>query len=276
MKKFIKGLSNFILIIILFSTISLITISYGIDSSFSYKNIKNTVKTTIKENIENKNNEIIEPIYEKFEKYNIPKENIDKILENEKIQDLTTDLIYYSLIENSNNLSKEEINTTIDEVITEINKDKKIINNDTKEEIKSIVSNNYYKIKNSTTVNNNLTKEQVIFNKLIKLITNRNLRIIGITSIIASIILIILINFNNLTWLKMISITLLISEITILIFSYIAVPIINVLISSSIGKIVNLVLMPIHKYSLIMVIIAIFMLILYCILKKSLKQDTDL
>lgn len=276
MKKFIKGLSNFILIIILFSTISLITISYGIDSSFSYKNIKNTVKTTIKENIENKNNEIIEPIYEKFEKYNIPKENIDKILENEKIQDLTTDLIYYSLIENSNNLSKEEINTTIDEVITEINKDKKIINNDTTEEIKSIVSNNYYKIKNSTTVNNNLTKEQVIFNKLIKLITNRNLRIIGITSIIASIILIILINFNNLTWLKMISITLLISEITILIFSYIAVPIINVLINSSIGKIVNLVLMPIHKYSLIMVIIAIFMLILYCILKKSLKQDTDL
>lgn len=276
MKKFIKGLSNFILIIILFSTISLITISYGIDSSFSYKNIKNTVKTTIKENIENKNNEIIEPIYEKFEKYNIPKENMDKILENEKIQDLTTDLIYYSLIENSNNLSKEEINTTIDEVITEINKDKKIINNDTKEEIKSIVSNNYYKIKNSTTVNNNLTKEQVIFNKLIKLITNRNLRIIGITSIIASIILIILINFNNLTWLKMISITLLISEIIILIFSYIAVPIINVLINSSIGKIVNLVLMPIHKYSLIMVIIAIFMLILYCILKKSLKQDTDL
>lgn len=276
MKKFIKGLSNFILIIILFSTISLITISYGIDSSFSYKNIKNTVKTTIKENIENKNNEIIEPIYEKFEKYNIPKENIDKILENEKIQDLTTDLIYYSLVENSNNLSKEEINTTIDEVITEINKDKKIINNDTKEEIKSIVSNNYYKIKNSTTVNNNLTKEQVIFNKLIKLITNRNLRIIGITSIIASIILIILINFNNLTWLKMISITLLISEIIILIFSYIAVPIINVLINSSIGKIVNLVLMPIHKYSLIMVIIAIFMLILYCILKKSLKQDTDL
>lgn len=276
MKKFIKGLSNFILIIILFSTISLITISYGIDSSFSYKNIKNTVKTTIKENIENKNNEIIEPIYEKFEKYNIPKENIDKILENEKIQDLTTDLIYYSLIENSNNLSKEEINTTIDEVITEINKDKKIINNDTKEELKSIVSNNYYKIKNSTTVNNNLTKEQVIFNKLIKLITNRNLRIIGITSIIASIILIILINFNNLTWLKMISITLLISEITILIFSYITVPIINVLINSSIGKIVNLVLMPIHKHSLIMVIIAIFMLILYCILNKSLKQDTDL
>ncbi|MGN0974227.1 MAG: hypothetical protein ACI4OT_05735 [Bacilli bacterium] len=268
MKKFIKGLSNFILIVILFSTISLITISYGIDSSFSYKNIKNIVKTTIKENIENKNNEIIEPIYEKFEKYNIPKENIDKILENEKIQDLTTDLIYYSFIENSNNLSQEEINTTIDEVITEINKDKQIINNDTKEEIKSIVSNNYYKLKNSTTVNNNLTKEQVIFNKLIKLITNRNLRIIGITSIIASIILIILINFNNLTWLKMISITLLISEITILIFSYITVPIINILINSSIGKIVNLVLMPIHKYSLIMTIIAIFMLIFYCILKK--------
>lgn len=282
MKRFLKGLVNFILVIILFITISILIFSYGIDSSISYNNIKTTVKETIKDNIKNEaeniDNNILESVYEEAEKQSISREDINTILSSEKLQDLTSDFVYSSMIENKNHFSEEEINTTIDEAVKEINKDKEIINNDAKEELKSIVSSNYEEIKNMTpVVEENTTNDATSINKIIKIIANRNLRIISIASVIVSSISIILFNFEKLIWLRKIAITSFIAGICNFILSYSIIPIVKSLEGESTAKIAKLILAPLHKYSLSITIISIVMLIIYFILKKVMyKQKKEI
>lgn len=285
MKRFLKGLVNFILVIILFITISILTFSYGIDNSMSYNNIKTTVKETIKDNIkkdeENKieENNILESIYEEAEKKEISREDINTILSSEKLQDLASDFVYSSMIENKNHLSEEEINKTIDEAVKEINKDKEIINSEAKEELKNKVFSNYDQIKDTfPIVEDNVTNSEISINKIIKIIANRNLRIISIASVIVSSILIILFNFEKLIWLRKIAITSFIAGICNFILSYSIIPIVKSLEGESAAKIAKLILAPLHKYSLSITIISIVMLIIYFILKKAMykqKKETD-
>lgn len=278
MKRFLKGVVNFLLVIVLFIAISTLTFSYGIDSSISYKNIKTTVKETIKDNIknyeENIDDNILESVYEEAEKQNISREDINTILSSEKLQDLTSDFVYSSMIENKNHFSEEEIDATIDEAVKEINKDKEIINDDAKEELKSIVSSNYEEIKNITpVVEENTTNDATSINKIIKIITNRNLRIISFASVIVVCILLILFNFEKLIWLRKIAITSFIAGICNFILSYSIIPIVKSLEGESVAKIAKLILAPLHKYCITITIAAIVTLIIYFILRKTIYKE---
>ena len=274
MPKFLKVILNIIFIPILFSSITALLLTYGLSSSFSSKNIKNTVKATIKANItedENKDT-ILKELYEQAESYGIKRKVVNKALLSDNMQTLISEYIYYTTINTKKELSKEHVDTLIDNTIDDINKDF-LLPPLLKEELKVDLYNKY-KEQRTNTINLKDSSGNVnaltIFTKIMNIITNIKFRLLLFSSLFITIIIIVLVNLKKFIFLRKISITSLGAATSIFIISKLMVLIAQT--KKSILTIIKSILTPLTNYSLILIIISIIMLIGYIILNNITKR----
>lgn len=273
MKKFLIGLGNFIVVPILFGCISFLIVSYGIEKSFSYNNIEKTVKNTIQKSIK-EDNSILNSLYEQGDKYEISKEEMNEILEDDTVQTVLSQFIY-------SNLKGEEVkinDNDIDKVLTVVT-NTKIKGNDILSEIEKeaikLYMKDHLKEVETVNVNNNISGKTESLQQLLNTWTGKDIRIKVIVVTIVSLVLIVLLNLSKFLWLKEIVKVLFSSSLTLFILTFAINPFLSKYTSVMIASIIEDVLNPVKIYSLVVFGISIIGIVIYYTLKRRVVYKED-
>ena len=276
MPKALRIILNIIFIPILFTSIAILLVSYGLSSSLSNKNIKKTVTVTIKSNISKSDAEdsILNSIYHTADSYGIKKEFVDEALSSDKVQTLISEYVYYTAIDIETELKRDYLDKLVDDAIDDITKDLPFFPNAIKEELKIDLYNKYKEQRNNvikTEVANEEVDAMTFFTKMIKFIKNTKLRISLFISLIISLLVLCLLNLKNFVFMKIISITSLVSSLSIFGISRLLILISKT--EENIEPIVRLLISPLTKLSLIMTLISLVILIIYIVIVHKIKKD---
>ena len=276
MPKALRIILNIIFIPILFTSIAILLVSYGLSSSLSNKNIKKTVTVTIKNNISKSDAEdsILNSIYHTADSYGIKKEFVDEALSSDKVQTLISEYVYYTAIDIETELKRDYLDKLVDDAIDDITKDLPFFSNAIKEELKIDLYNKYKEQRNNvikTEVASGEVDAMTFFTKMIKFIKNTKLRISLFISLIISLLVLCLLNLKNFVFMKIISITSLVSSLSIFGISRLLILISKT--EENIEPIVRLLISPLTKLSLIMTLISLVILIIYIVIVHKIKKD---
>lgn len=267
MKRFLIGLGNFIVTPIFFGCISFLIVAYGVNKAFSYQNIKETIKTTIEENIKkDEENNILNKVYDKGEKYGFSKEEVNSVLEDKTVQEVLSKYIYTNLKGEKVNITDEEINEIID-VISNKTERGSNISSETKEKIKFSLKDNLKEVE-TISVNNNISGENEKIQEILVKYTGKSIRIKAIILTVISAIIIVLLNLKNFVWIKEIFKLMLSSGLTLYILCLSIKPVVSRFVNDMVAGILERVFNPVKLYSLVVFIIALLGYIIYYIGNK--------
>lgn len=280
MKKFIKGLCNFLLIPLLFGFVSLLLISYGIEASFSYKNIKKTIKETVNNSISQKTlteNNIFSSIYKQSEEYGMTKEDVDELLKNTRFQDILSEYSYSVMYEKDMKLSEDEINEIQEQIVNIAEKNGNGLTDSQKEDIKSYIEQTY---QNANKVNikteNDIIKTQASMNSIMEPLTSKKLRIVAILIMVLICISLILINNKNLMWVKIITDTTFSSSFFLWIGCVLIIPLVKKLANPDIAFIIKSGISPVTKISFVTALVCLVIRIIYGLLINKRERKKEL
>ncbi len=287
MKKFLKGLISFILVIALFySTTNLITV-LSLKQSINKNSIKEMItdidlETASKENAEIKKviDDFLNPIYEETRELGISDEVVLKIINSEEVKDFIGNISgnFVDYIVTGKN--QKIINTTDIEslVTTAINdasqyieisdKDKTNIINVVKDEFSELESN----IPDTSIIDDGMDNDTKQIINYVRFILGTKYLLILIIVFIVSILGLLLVRFKDAKWVKYVSITLLVASIITSIVTAILLVLNNIIFKTEIPTIYSIISKPINFsliISLSLFVLTIISLVVYGNLHKK-------
>jgi len=279
MKKVVKVLLNFLLIPLLFGLVSLLLVLYGMKASFSYKNIKNTIKETVNYSANQKTlteDNVFSSVYKQSEEYGMTKEDVDEILKNKTFQNIIAKYSYSVMYEKDMKLSDKEINDIQEQIIIIAEKEGNKLTDSQKQEIRSYVEQTYQNVgKVDIKAKNNVTKAQTSMNNIMSSLTNKRLRLFAVFATLLLCGVIVLINKKHAAWIKITMDTTFSSSFFLWIGCLLIVPVFKKLASPDLAYIIKSGISPITKMSFVVALVCLIIRIIYGLLinKKERKKE---
>ena len=250
MKKFISK----ILCIIIFFVFFIFEININFSNAFLQKNLKKisnnleVINPLKKENITKEElywDAKLDIIYDNAEKYNVSRNDINKILESKEakefvfkyINNLSTSLLYT----NSENITTQEIEIYFKDAVNNYMNN----NNITSQNKKNI--NDFIEENSNQYINDLISTDDINSNidsnilDTIKVFFSNKTKLILLSIIVCSIIGIVILLFKEYQWMPYIGITALISSVLNLSFTYMINPIILMITNSDLSIVISLI-----------------------------------
>ena len=291
MKKFLKGLISFILVITLFySTTNLITV-LSLKQSINKNSIKEMItdidlETETKENAEIKKvvDDFLNPIYEETRELGISDEVVLKIINSEEVKDFIGNISgnfvdYIVTGKNQKIINTTDIESLVTTAINDVSQyieisdeDKTNIINVVKDEFTELESD----IPDTSIIDDGMDNDTKQIISYVRFILGFKYLLILIIIFIVSILGLLLVRFKDAKWVKYVSITLLVASIITSIVTAILLVLNNVIFKTEIPTIYSIISKPINFsliISLSLFVLTIISLIVYGNLHKKTKKS---
>ncbi len=288
MKNFLCAIATTILIIILFISTTFTLLLLPVKHTFKGKTFKTIISNLeiekiIKTNDELKKavDEVLDPIFVQTHKLGIDDEVIIQIMDNKEVKNvignITENIMDYAITgENKKIISNENITEAINSAIININESGYYkINEQEKTNLLNIVNNKITEyqdiIPNTNAIDDKINPEHKEFIENIRFILGNKLLAYLIITLIISILLILLLKWKQLKWIKYSAVTILISSIiTNIITALISLPVICK-VNQNYDYILDII-NKFVKYSYIVSISTLISMIIILIIYKILKN----
>ena len=291
MKKFLKGLISFILVITLFySTTNLITV-LSLKQSINKNSIKEMItdidlETETKENAEIKKvvDDFLNPIYEETRELGISDEVVLKIINSEEVKDFIGNISgnfvdYIVTGKNQKIINTTDIESLVTTAINDVSQyieisdeDKTNIINVVKDEFTELESD----IPDTSIIDDGMDNDTKQIISYVRFILGFKYLLILIIIFIVSILGLLLVRFKDAKWVKYVSITLLVVSIITSIVTAILLVLNNIIFKTEIPTIYSIISKPINFsliISLSLFVLTIISLIVYGNLHKKTKKS---
>ena len=296
LKKFMKGLSLGILIIILFVSTLAILILTPVRNTIKKNSIKDMITNIEIEKlilnnpkVEEQLEEALAPIYDEAEKYGIPKDAIVKIVDSKEVKgfvgDITGNIMNYVVTgENSKLIDPSTVSNLISDTIDDINESGYYeISKEDKDNILKVVDTEMAKyedyIPDTSVLDQNLPTSTKDSMNVLRFVLSNELITYLFVAMLVSFIGIVLIKWKKAKWIKWNGITILSAGSFMSIVSVILLIVNNLVIKDKIIYVYELLNKPFKSsliLSLSMVILMIVALVSYTIvMKKQNKKNAN-